>query len=449
MRMAAFTDAAGKVKPGAPLNGNEDSCYVSADLSAPAPAGCVPDAIFELGSLGCLMCVADGMGGLNAGEVASQIAVQTVAEYFAPGRLTPVTAGSPQQRAQYLEQTVMAADARISAESEANSSHRGMGSTIILAWIVNNQLTVTWCGDSRAYLFNPASGIKPLSCDHSMVQEWVNKGIITYDETFQHPQGNIVTHCLGQKNSMCTPETRQFRINDGDIVLLCSDGLSGVLRDRRTPDGNGGFFPGDTIEDLLRNNGDSMEKAINALRNAAEQAQWYDNVTILLCQVISGAGSAVNTPETAHIPDAAASKPVETIRMPRIKRIGGSALRTGLMAAALVLTLTLLILGAAKLINKMRQSDSGDVTPAAQENTQTPAVQAPYEEVVVIEEPSDIDAIDETTPADAHKQEDPKQQETEQHGDAEPDAEQPKTEQPEEELQTGDSDGTGTEISDN
>lgn len=297
-RIVAYSDAAGKFNPAAPLNGNEDNFYFDDDLSDDAPIRCQADTELLLSDCGCLMAVADGMGGMNAGEVASAIAVETVKEAFAPGKITPRMAADATKRRQYLEQTIKEADRRIKEDAKSCPEHDGMGSTIILAWIVDGHMTLSWCGDSRAYRYNPLNGIEPLSCDHSYVQELANQGVIRYEDTFEHPQGNIVTRSLGDPNGSARPESREFDVCDGDIILLCSDGLSGVLRDRKTLDENGNYFPGDTIEDIIAANCDTLTNCREALMRAAERADWYDNVTVILCQIMNGAGRATKKPRT-------------------------------------------------------------------------------------------------------------------------------------------------------
>lgn len=294
-RMAAWTDAAGKYAPNAPLEGNEDNYYVDDDLGDNTPSHWVADEDILLSDCGMLMAVADGMGGMNAGEIASQIAHDTVAEFFAPGKITPLLAANHESRSRYLEEVVRETDHRIKEDARSNSEHEGMGSTLIMAWIVNGELTLTWIGDSRAYRFNPATGIEPLSRDHSYVQELADKGIITYEQTFEHPQGNIVTRSLGDTTQKAKPESRLFEVCDNDIILLCSDGLSGVLRDKKTYDENGLLYPGDNLEDIIATHQDSLRRCREALWIAAEKADWYDNVTAILCKICSGAGACLAT----------------------------------------------------------------------------------------------------------------------------------------------------------
>lgn len=300
-RLAAYSDAAGKVNPEHPLRGNEDNFLVDADLTDGVTDSFTADATLNLGPLGCLLVVADGMGGMNAGEVASEIAIATVRDLFATGRITAETAATADSRRRYMENVIKEADRRVKADAAANPEHAEMGSTMILVWIFGSELTVSWIGDSRAYRYNPVNGIEMLSEDHSYVQDLVRKGILTYEQTFDHPQGNIVTRSLGDPSSPAQPESRQYTVNTGDIIIVCSDGLSGVLRDCRTFDENGLPYPGDNIQSIVAAHQDSMTSCREALWTAAEAAGWYDNVTVILCQILGGAPAAVK--KTAPAPE--------------------------------------------------------------------------------------------------------------------------------------------------
>jgi hypothetical protein len=120
------------------------------------------------------------------------------------------------------------------------------------------------------------------------VQELVNQGKLTYEDTFEHPQGNIVTRSLGDPSCTAQPETREFDLYNEDIILLCSDGLSGVLRDKKVKDHYGNYYPGETIEDIIAQHTQSVIECRTALMQAAENADWYDNVTVLLFQITGG-----------------------------------------------------------------------------------------------------------------------------------------------------------------
>lgn len=300
-RIASYTDAAGKYSPEAFRSGNEDNFYVDDDLTDDTTNRVDQDEVLQLGELGMIMVVADGMGGMNAGEVASQIAVDTVKAAFVTKSLTESIISTSQSRQKYLEQVIKQADKNIKSEARKDNSQEGMGSTIITAWLFNDELTISWCGDSRAYIFNKKSGIRMVSQDHSYVQELVNKGLLTYDQTFDHPKNNIITRSLGDPMKDARPESKTLKVGKGDVVLLCSDGLSGVLRDRKTYDSNGKLFPEENIEDIIQAHTSSMKECREALWIAAERGGWYDNVTAILCQIIDGPESPWNTmPEVSN-----------------------------------------------------------------------------------------------------------------------------------------------------
>ncbi len=291
-RMVAYTDAAGKYNNDTYRCGNEDNFYVDDDLADGILDHLQADQTLPLGPKGLLMVVADGMGGMNAGEVASEMAINVVREYFAPEQITEEIASTHKQRSAYMESVIKDADKRIKADSTTNPEHAGMGTTMILAWLYQNELSISWCGDSRAYLFHKERGVTLLSEDHSYVQELVNKGFITYEQTFDHPQNNIITRSVGDPNNDAKPESRLFQVGKGDIILLCSDGLSGVLRDKKIQDENGHYIDEPNLEDILLTHTYSMQACREALWKAAEAAGWYDNVTAILCQITEG-GEAV------------------------------------------------------------------------------------------------------------------------------------------------------------
>lgn len=287
-KLVAYTDAAGKFSAEAFRSGNEDNFYVDDDLTDNITNKASQDEITQLGDLGMLMVVADGMGGMNAGEVASQIAIDTVKVAFTTNSISDAIVANAHTREKYLEHVIKTADKNIKSEARKDKSREGMGSTIIIAWLFEDELTISWCGDSRAYIFNEKSGIRLISQDHSYVQELVNRGLLTYDQTFDHPQNNIITRSLGDPTKEARPESKTLNVGKGDIILLCSDGLSGVLRDRKTYDSNGKLFPEDNIEDILRVHTSSVKECREALWEAAENGGWYDNVTAILCQITEG-----------------------------------------------------------------------------------------------------------------------------------------------------------------
>lgn len=275
-RMAARCEAAGRPN-------NEDNYQLDDNLSDNS-WGFTADAEVSLGEKGALLVVCDGMGGMNAGEVASDIAIKTIKEWFTTDKLTDVAVAAP---CKYISSAIVAADAAIKAHSKTNPDTEGMGSTIVLAWLLGQKVYVGWCGDSRCYRFNPALGLERLSHDHSYVQELVDAGKLTEELAFDHPNNNIITRSLGDPRGAAQPDTKEFDLYNQDIILLCSDGLCGTLRDNE-------------IAELIKQNQTSMQECRDALWDADEAAGWTDNTTIALAQIISGGKDANAATPTAN-----------------------------------------------------------------------------------------------------------------------------------------------------
>ena len=275
-RMAARCEAAGRPN-------NEDNYQLDDNLSDNS-WGFTADAEVSLGEKGALLVVCDGMGGMNAGEVASDIAVKTIKEWFTTDKLTDAAVAAP---CKYITSAIVAADAAIKAHSKTNPDTEGMGSTIVLAWLLGQKVYVGWCGDSRCYRFNPALGLERLSHDHSYVQELVDAGKLTEELAFDHPNNNIITRSLGDPRGAAQPDCKEFDLYNQDIILLCSDGLCGTLRDNE-------------IAELIKQHQTSMQECRDALWDADEAAGWTDNTTIALAQIISGGKDANAATPTAN-----------------------------------------------------------------------------------------------------------------------------------------------------
>ena len=279
--MAAWCASAGR-------DYNEDNFQLKDNLSDPDWGVIHTDDIIALDEKGALLVVCDGMGGMNAGHIASDLAVKTIKEWFAADRLLPHIMATPETMMQHIGQAIIAADDKIKEAGQQNNDYKGMGSTIVLAWIVGRSVYIGWCGDSRAYRFNPVFGLEQLSHDHSYVQELVDNGKLSKELAFGHPDSNIVTRSLGDTRHNACPDVRCFPLYSDDTLLLCSDGLSGVLRDEE-------------IESILSTETGSMRQRRNALWTASEKAGWTDNVTIALCQIVSGADTAQNINKKAPV----------------------------------------------------------------------------------------------------------------------------------------------------
>jgi protein phosphatase len=167
-------------------------------------------------NMGCLAIVADGMGGHASGEIASTLAIDTIAEQYYTVRKNPLKA---------LGLAARAANESIFTLASDNKKLRGMGTTCTAVALAGRELYIMHIGDSRAYLYKKGELIQ-LSEDHTYVQELLNSGEITALEAQNHPEGNILTKSLGtSKKRFCDLFKSEYRFEQGDKLLLCSDGL--------------------------------------------------------------------------------------------------------------------------------------------------------------------------------------------------------------------------------
>ncbi len=255
---------------------NEDNFVVNADLSrmewyVPQDA----NDIISLGEKGCLLVVADGMGGMNAGEIASGIAIETIQQLFSPDNLTKEILKDSVSIEKYMKNAISLADMNIKNYGKNNPDARGMGTTLIMAWILKRKAYIAWCGDSRAYSFHPTGGLIQLSKDHSFVQELVDSGKLESQYAFDHPDNNIVTRSLGDSSKIAVSDFMEHDLFNDEIILLCSDGLSGMLRDRE-------------MQQILSKEPEDMGRCKNALIEGALNAGGVDNITVALFKLVSG-----------------------------------------------------------------------------------------------------------------------------------------------------------------
>lgn len=141
---------------------------------------------------GAVFVVADGMGGANAGEIASNLAIQSIKDSLGKDgyEMQNMTKESIYS---FLKKSIVKANQAILEYVTHSPDSIGLGTTIVLAWILNGYVYIAWCGDSRCYCFNPNSGLRLLTKDHSLVQELIDKGEIRCEEAFNHPDNNIIT----------------------------------------------------------------------------------------------------------------------------------------------------------------------------------------------------------------------------------------------------------------
>lgn len=222
-----------------------------------------------------LFVVADGLGGHEAGEVASSIAVQTLLDH-APRR--------PDAKA--LARAVRAANREVIRAAREGMGRSGMGTTITAAMVDDGNITIAHVGDSRAYLFSDGR-LEQITEDHSMVADMVRRGQITEEESRVHPNRSVITRALGTDPNMVA-DTYEVEAKPGDILLLCSDGLSGMVDD-------------DTIADILARVADP-ERAAQALIDAANAAGGHDNISVVLVTVEGTPGSPAAAASRSWLP---------------------------------------------------------------------------------------------------------------------------------------------------
>ena len=165
-----------------------------------------------------MFAVADGMGGAQAGEVASQVAVEVLQQGL------PEHDGSVEQR---LRELVEEANSRINTLSRTDDQHAGMGTTLTLAYVGEHELSVAHVGDSRLYRLRDGM-FERLTDDHTLVEELVRQGTLTPQEADHHPLRSIITRALGPVAAV-EADSHTWPARDGDIYLICSDGLTSMI----------------------------------------------------------------------------------------------------------------------------------------------------------------------------------------------------------------------------
>jgi serine/threonine protein phosphatase PrpC len=228
-----------------------------------------------------VFAVADGMGGAQAGEVASELAADTVRQTeFAPSV-------SGKERVVAL---IKAANLRVHERATVDATASGMGTTMTVAMLQpNGTLAIGHVGDSRAYRLRDGE-LEQLTDDHSLVGELVRRGELTPEEAAVHPQRSVITRALGTEPDVDV-DVFTVEARDGDIFLLCSDGLTTMVDP-------------ETIAAILRRNGTHLDAATAALIKAANDRGGDDNITAVLFAVADGdADHAPTLPIAPPVPD--------------------------------------------------------------------------------------------------------------------------------------------------
>jgi serine/threonine protein phosphatase PrpC len=266
---------------------------------------------------GRLFIVADGMGGYQAGEVASQIAAETVQrEYYADPSDDPV---------KRLQNAVQKANNAVYDSAHSDRARAGMGTTIVAMAIVGRKAYLASVGDSRAYIVHQ-SDLVQITQDHSLVGEQVRAGLLTKEQARTHPQRNVITRALGSQPSVQV-DTFEGNLSEGDVMMMCTDGLTGHVP-----------------EEHIRTALDQLppEQAVRQLIELANQGGGTDNISTIVIRT-GPTHPTEAKPDTDKLPSK--TQPVATVAIPGKRRIS----LVWVAAGAVSVLIALVALGAMAL----------------------------------------------------------------------------------------------------
>lgn len=249
---------AARTDVGVVRSGNEDTYLMEADRG--------------------LFVVADGMGGHAAGEVASEMAARLIAEGF-----RPVRGMSDDELMAQMIAAIRSANAAIFERTLQEHDKRGMGTTVTTVALLPRRYLIGQVGDSRAYLLR-GSTLTQLTKDHSYVQEQVDAGRLSPEEARVHPYANVITRCVGS-NGDVVPDLYIGTLEAGDLLLLGSDGLTGMMED-------------EDLQALLEEGG-SLEDQVDRLIAEANRRGGLDNITVILINIEEVAAATGEQPISA------------------------------------------------------------------------------------------------------------------------------------------------------
>ena len=234
--------------------GNEDAYLALAGANAPA-------------SSDALMAVADGMGGHQAGEVASAMAIQGLVSRFTRDGRKEQPTGEPEPLAARLQRAVQEINSDV-FRGAARPESKGMGTTLTASLLAGSTLFISHVGDSRAYMLRKRKLIQ-LTQDHSWVAEEVARGALTPQQAEKHPARNVLTRALGMADAVQV-DSVAVRVEEGDVLLYASDGLHGLVSDEE-------------IGRVLST--EEPQQACRALVDRANSLGGHDNVTVVIARV--------------------------------------------------------------------------------------------------------------------------------------------------------------------
>ena len=213
-----------------------------------------------IGPLPNLFLVADGMGGHAAGDFASKYAISVVIDFIRKSTIkSPVS---------LLKRALVYVSNELYKEAEKDRDKMGMGTTMVAAVFQDKTLYVANIGDSRLYIIN--DDIKQITMDHSLVEELIRNGQLERNKGRNHPEKNIITRAMGSRDE-AMPDFFEIQLNDGDKVLLCSDGLSNMVED-------------DEIRDIVIDSPD-LEDTVSSLISRANYYGGNDNISVIIISI--------------------------------------------------------------------------------------------------------------------------------------------------------------------
>ena len=286
-----FVELSAKTNVGRVRSGNEDN-FLVLDLSAQkAWTGSEGDEPpgemrrFEVGTKGVVLVVSDGMGGALAGDVASRMAVETVRDMLtgSDDGEGETLCGPDTPLVECLRNATDYANFAIHRKSQEDPRCSGMGATLTAAAITRDGVSLVQVGDSRGYVIR-GEQIKLATKDQSLVQQLVDVGQISEQEAETHMFRNVILQALGAQPDLA-PVTGRVRVFRGDLLLLCSDGLSGKLR-------------GEDMLQIVADSDGDLSRACEALVNEANERGGEDNITVVLARLT---GEDLPSPDTDRI----------------------------------------------------------------------------------------------------------------------------------------------------
>jgi protein phosphatase len=255
-----------------------------------------------------LFAVADGMGGAKAGEIASRLAAAAVREEGSDGV--------------DVAELIQEANRRVFERARDDASASGMGTTMTVALVEDDHVTIGHVGDSRAYRLRDG-GLEQLTEDHSLVAELVRSGKLSPEEAETHPQRSVITRALGTDADVDV-DTFSVEVAPGDVFMLCSDGLTTMVGD-------------DRIVDVVARHRDDLERAAKELIADANRSGGEDNVTIVFFEIVERGAQLGDTARLPAVAEAEEDTLTEAEEVPVLETVEARRFRGALVPILIVL----------------------------------------------------------------------------------------------------------------